>query len=156
MDMVYDFAITPREDTGTEGIIFRFMPDAAQVEHALELYRAASLNQTQFVGVPVFQAEGLTVRGEGTRYTPLFFSKDDLDVALRDAYLARDNEAQADARAKATRAREELAAAEAEVAAAADAKAKKTAQKKVDTALKRVEQYEQRLTEATAKKVRWV
>lgn len=26
-----------------------------------------------FRGVPLFQAEGLTVKGEASRYTPLFF-----------------------------------------------------------------------------------
>jgi len=95
----------------------------------------------------------LTVRGNGARFTPLFFSKDDLDAALGDAYMQRDTEAQSDARAKAQRAREELAVAERDLAAAQDGKAKKAAQKKAEAAKKRMEQYEQRLAEATAKKV---
>ncbi len=37
MDAVYDFAVTPRGDTGTEGVAFRFMPDSRQVEAALEV-----------------------------------------------------------------------------------------------------------------------
>lgn len=32
-----------------------------QVSHALELYKEAGLPTRSFVGVPVFQAEGLTV-----------------------------------------------------------------------------------------------
>jgi glycosylphosphatidylinositol transamidase (GPIT) subunit GPI8 len=102
--------------------------------------------------VPLFQAEGLTVRGESTRYTPLFFSKDDLDIALRDAFLARDDQAQADARAKAQRAKEELSAAQVELNGASGDRAKKTAQKKVEAATKRLETYEKRLVDATAKK----
>lgn len=152
MDSVYEFAVTPRSESGTEGVIFRFMPDARQVDNALELYRHAGLASTSFAGVPLFQAEGLTVRGENARYTPLFFSKDDLDIALRDAFSARDSEAQADARAKAERARNELQAAHAEAEAAGEGRSKKAAQKKADAAAKRVALYEKRLAEATAQK----
>ncbi len=49
----------------------------------LQLYKEAGVAAEGFTGVPVFQAEGLTVRtGPDTRYTPLFLSKADLDVAL--------------------------------------------------------------------------
>ena len=152
MDSVYEFAITPRGESGTEGVIFRFMPDARQIQAALELYKHAGLQTTTFTGVPLFQAEGLTVRGESNRYTPLFFSKSDLDKALGDAFLSRDNEAQAEARAKAERAKKELSEAEEEAAKAKEARAKKAAQKKVEGAQKRVSKYEQQLKEATAKK----
>ena len=37
MDAVYEFAVTPRGESGTEGVVFRFMPDASQVENALEV-----------------------------------------------------------------------------------------------------------------------
>jgi hypothetical protein len=37
MDRVYDFATTPRTETGTEGVIFRFMPDPRQVDLALQV-----------------------------------------------------------------------------------------------------------------------
>ncbi len=37
MDAVYDFAVTPRGETGTEGVAFRFMPDSHQVQAALEV-----------------------------------------------------------------------------------------------------------------------
>jgi hypothetical protein len=63
-------------------VSFRFMPDSRQVLNALELYKKAGIPKEGFVGVPLFQAEGLTVRGDSTRYTPLFFSKNDLDAAL--------------------------------------------------------------------------
>lgn len=118
----------------------------------MQLYRHAGLPSASFTGVPLFQAEGLTVRGENARYTPLFFSKDDLDRALGDAYLARDNEAQADARAKADRARSELREAQTEVSTAAEGRAKRAAQKKADAAQRRVQKYEQQLAEATSKK----
>lgn len=49
----------------------------------MQLYKKAGVAAEGFTGVPVFQAEGLTVRtGPDTRYTPLFLSKADLDVAL--------------------------------------------------------------------------
>lgn len=89
MDNVYEVFTTPRDQTGLQGIHFRFMPDMkqvsmarvrarmrwqalcspaltrracpAQVAHALELYKEAGVPTRSFVGVPVFQAEGLTV-----------------------------------------------------------------------------------------------
>ncbi len=152
MDAVYEFAVTPRGESGTEGVVFRFMPDGRQVENALDLYRHAGLPSSSFTGVPLFQAEGLTVRGEAARFTPLFFSKDDLDKALNDAYITRDNEAQAEARAKAERAQTELQDAQTEAQAATEGKARKAAEKKADAAAKRVEKYEKQLAEATAKK----
>lgn len=61
MDNVYEVFTTPRETTGLQGIHFRFMPDMQQVKHALQLYKEAGVPTKSFVGVPVFQAEGLTV-----------------------------------------------------------------------------------------------
>lgn len=61
MDNVYEVFTTPRDTTGLTGIHFRFMPDMRQVQHALELYKQAGLPTRAFTGVPVFQAEGLTV-----------------------------------------------------------------------------------------------
>lgn len=152
MDAVYEFAVTPRGESGTEGVVFRFMPEGRQVENALELYRHAGLPSSSFTGVPLFQAEGLTVRGDAARYTPLFFSKDDLDMALKDAYMTRDNEAQAEARGKAERARSELQEAQTEAQSAAEGRLKKAAERKADAAFKRVQKYERQLVEATAKK----
>jgi len=40
-----------------------------------QLYRDAGVDVLGFTGVPVFQAEGLTVKTEKARYTPLFLSK---------------------------------------------------------------------------------
>ena len=37
MDRVYDFAATPRADTDTAGVVFRFVPDPQQVEAALQV-----------------------------------------------------------------------------------------------------------------------
>ena len=73
-------------------------------------------------------------------------------MALRDAYMARDNEAQADARAKAERAKSELQEAQNELSTASEGRAKKAAQKKKEAAQKRVEKYEHQLADATAKK----
>lgn len=151
MDRVYEFAVTPRSELGLEGVVFRFVPDPQQVEAALKMYQAAGVPVAGFTGVPLFQAEGLTVKGESSRYTPLFFSNADLEVALNNAFLTKDTQEQAETRAKADRARSELQAAEAELAAV-EGKARRSAQKKVDQASSRLQKYEQRLAEATAKK----
>jgi hypothetical protein len=37
MDNVYEVFTTPRDQTGLQGIHFRFMPDVSQVRHALEV-----------------------------------------------------------------------------------------------------------------------
>lgn len=39
----------------------------------LQLYNQAGVPAVAFTGVPLFQAEGLTVKSEQHRYTPLFF-----------------------------------------------------------------------------------
>ncbi|GFH24861.1 22 kDa translocon at the inner membrane of chloroplasts [Haematococcus lacustris] len=40
-------------------------------------------------GVPVFQAEGLTVTTQEVSYVPLFLAKEDLDIAVQGAYKLR-------------------------------------------------------------------
>lgn len=82
LEAVYELAL----GKGSDEVFFRFMPDGRQVAHALELYTMAGIPKDGFVGVPLFQAEGLTVRGDASRYTPLFFSKDDLDMALKQTF----------------------------------------------------------------------
>jgi len=37
LDRVYDFALDPKASKVAEGVIFRFMPDAQQVQHALSV-----------------------------------------------------------------------------------------------------------------------
>eukprot|EP00877_Chromochloris_zofingiensis_P003762 jgi/Chrzof1/13387/Cz07g31050.t1_TIC22[v5.2] len=96
MDNVYEVFTTPRDQTGLQGIHFRFMPDMRQVKHALQLYQEAGVPTKNFIGVPVFQAEGLTVTTQEMQYVPLFLSKEDLDVAVTGAYKQR-NAAQIDA-----------------------------------------------------------
>ncbi|KAF5843038.1 Tic22-like family-domain-containing protein [Dunaliella salina] len=89
MDNVYEVFTTPREQTGLQGIHFRFMPDMQQVSHALELYKEAGVPTRSFVGVPVFQAEGLTVTTQEMQYVPLFLCKEDLGIAVQSAYKQR-------------------------------------------------------------------
>ncbi|KAG2492282.1 hypothetical protein HYH03_009522 [Edaphochlamys debaryana] len=89
MDNVYEVFTTPREQTGLQGIHFRFMPDMRQVGHALQLYKDAGVPTRQFIGVPVFQAEGLTVTTRDMQYVPLFLCKEDLDIAVQSAYVQR-------------------------------------------------------------------
>lgn len=53
MDSVYEFSVTPRENTNTEGIVFRFMPDASQVAHALEVRSKNFNNYSSRVSIVV-------------------------------------------------------------------------------------------------------
>lgn len=89
MDNVYEVFTTPRDVTGLQEINFRFMPDMKQVQHALQIYSEAGVPTRQFIGVPVFQAEGLTVTAQETNYVPLFLCKEDLDVAVQSAFIQR-------------------------------------------------------------------
>ena len=71
LSSVYNMAVAPAEAPGQP--VFRFVPQPEQVEAALKLYQHAGVNAAGFMGVPLFQAEGLTVISEGKRKTPLFF-----------------------------------------------------------------------------------
>ena len=65
-----------------------------------QLYRDAGIVADEFVGVPVFQAEGLTVKTERARYTPLFLARADLDAAVGNAYSRKGGKRKADATAE--------------------------------------------------------
>lgn len=81
----------------------------------LQLYKENGIDANAFQGVPVFQAEGLTVNTEGGRQTPLFLSKDDLDKAIHAAFSQREAYRQEQTDAKHKRAIEELDVAKAKV-----------------------------------------
>ena len=89
-------------------VSFRFMPDSKQVMNALELYKRAGIAKDGFVGVPLFQAEGLTVRGEKSRFTPLFFSKEDVLHALKDTQANASSAAVAELQEKIERVKKEI------------------------------------------------
>lgn len=76
-----------------------------------QMYKEAGVPSTSFTGVPVFQAQGLTVKTERSRYTPLFLAKEDLDVAVGAAFSQREAAREAATRNKAAAAEEELASA---------------------------------------------
>lgn len=80
-----------------------------------QLYTEAGLPASAFTGVPVFQAQGLTVKAETQRYTPLFLAKADLDAAVGAAYGQREASREAAAAVKAQAAEEEVAAAQSAV-----------------------------------------
>lgn len=82
-----------------------------------QLYSEAGVPTRQFVGVPVFQAEGLTVASAQSSYVPLFLAREDLDAAVQAAYAQRNG-------AQIATYRERAAASEAEWAAATAAAAK--------------------------------
>lgn len=65
-----------------------------------QLYQDAGIVADEFVGVPVFQAEGLTVKTERARYMPLFLARADLDAAVGNAYSRRGGEREASASAE--------------------------------------------------------
>lgn len=49
MDNVYEVFTTPRETTGLQGIHFRFMPDMAQVKHALQVGVRERVSEREWV-----------------------------------------------------------------------------------------------------------
>jgi hypothetical protein len=117
LDRVYTLAAsTDARPAGAEAVMFRFVPDPAQVVRALQVYEAAGEDPPPgFAGVPIFQAGGLCVSSARSRYTPLFLDAGDLDEAVRGAETAR-RAAAAGVAAAAISA--ELAEAEAKLAAA--------------------------------------
>ena len=91
LDRVYTLAASAdARPPGAEGVMFRFVPDPAQVRRALGVYEAAGeAPPPGFAGVPVFQAGGLSVSSARSRYTPLFLDAADLDEAVAGAETAR-------------------------------------------------------------------
>jgi hypothetical protein len=151
LDKVYDFALDPQASKVADGVIFRFMPDAQQVQHALSLYRAAEVDANAFTGVPVFQAEGLVVKTEKAKYTPLFFSKDDLDAAVGNAYTEREQHREATTKAHSNRAKADLDTAQKKFDAA-ESEGKEQAKSELDKARVRSEMYQGRVDEQAAEK----
>ena len=82
---------------------------------AVQLYKEVGIQGQAFTGVPVFQAEGLTVKTDKARYTPLFFSKEDLDAAVGNAYTQREQHRDVTNKAHSARAAADLAAAQSKV-----------------------------------------
>jgi hypothetical protein len=151
LDRVYEFIRTPssEKDSGeADDVAFRFVPDTTSVEAALDLFRHAGMPANSFPGVPVFQAEGLTVKAEkGVRFTPLFFAKEDLDTALGTAFSAKEAQLHKNALEQAAQARAELETAREEVDATEKKDGKKKAQKKVDELIKKVQTSEKKVKE---------
>lgn len=81
LDRVYDFLHSP-DAAALKGVGFRIVPDGTEVSLALKLIQSQGIGVGGFAGVPVFQAEGLSVKQGSTKYYPLFLSKADLDVAI--------------------------------------------------------------------------
>lgn len=61
-DLVYDYL--KQRPTETSDVGFRLMPDKQQVKAALRMYSDAGQSVTSLRGVPVFQAEDLSVKVE--------------------------------------------------------------------------------------------
>ncbi len=77
----------------------------------MQVFEDAGIDIPGFTGVPVFQADGLTVKTESARYTPIFLSKSDLDAAVNNAHLQRITQKVQVTQAKVDRAERELEAA---------------------------------------------
>lgn len=67
-------------------VAFRFVPDSREVSAAVRVQQDAGDDSGSFVGVPLFQAEGLSIKADGVKYLPVFFSKKDMDSAARAAF----------------------------------------------------------------------
>lgn len=82
---------------------------------SFQMYESEDVDANVFTGVPVFQAEGLIVKTDKAKYTPLFFSKEDLDAAVGNAYQERESHREATTKAHSSRARADLEAAQKKV-----------------------------------------
>ncbi|GMH43352.1 hypothetical protein BSKO_11274 [Bryopsis sp. KO-2023] len=101
LDSLYDLMTIPASAYGMDGVTFRLVPDAEEVANALEVYRSAGVPARSITGVPVFQAEGLSVSApDNKRATPLFLSKSDLDIALKTAGRNKNERDEVDLREK--------------------------------------------------------
>ncbi|KAK2075929.1 hypothetical protein QBZ16_001265 [Prototheca wickerhamii] len=151
LSSVYNMAVAPAEAPGQP--VFRFVPQPEQVEAALKLYQHAGVNAAGFMGVPLFQAEGLTVISEGKRKTPLFFSKRDLDAALGGAASDQQVEMQDRARKLADEAATAVERCRADLLnAGTDRRVRKAAQKELDAALALQKKYTGHLSKMDAAK----
>ena len=74
----------------------------------MQVFKDDGIEMPGFTGVPVFQAEGLTIKSGSTRYVPVFLSKRDLDVAVQKAYSERVTQKVQSTQAKVARAHQEL------------------------------------------------
>ena len=83
----------------------------------MQLYKEAGVPGSTFTGVPIFQAQGLTVKTENSRYTPLFLAKEDLDEAVGAAFSQREAAKEVANKSKASAAEEDVASARATVSA---------------------------------------
>jgi len=83
LDKVFEFLTT--ENLGSVGIAIRLVPDLQEVHAALEEVRSQGQYLEKFTGIPVFAAEGLTIRHDTRMCIPLFLSKKDLDIAIGSA-----------------------------------------------------------------------
>ena len=77
------FQARPKE---LENVALRLMPDRKQVQHAFSSCKETGSPISVLPGVPVFQAEGLTMRSGNKTFVPLFFGKEELDFALEQAF----------------------------------------------------------------------
>lgn len=79
------------------------------------MYESEDVDANAFTGVPVFQAEGLIVKTDKAKYTPLFFNKEDLDAAVGNAYQERETHREVTNKAHSNRAMTDLEAAQKKV-----------------------------------------
>ncbi|KAL0040628.1 hypothetical protein WJX79_000007 [Trebouxia sp. C0005] len=146
MDQVYSFSNGASEHAA-DGLAFRFMPDATQVKEAMQVFEDAGIDIPGFTGVPVFQADGLTVKTENARYTPIFLSKSDLDAAVNNAHSQRITQKVQVTQAKVDRAEHELGEATKQMQEAQSKSSKAKAQAEMANAQERLERYNERLNE---------
>ncbi|XP_027080526.1 protein TIC 22-like, chloroplastic [Coffea arabica] len=68
-----------------DGVAFRLIPEASQVQNAIKERKKSGAYDESFFGVPVFQSKSLILRTQDKRYRPVFFRKEDLIKSLNRA-----------------------------------------------------------------------
>lgn len=85
LDKAYRMVMSNASPSGIHGnlgqelkMIFRFYPDQKQIKHATSLKKYLNPIES-FRGVPVFMADGLTIRKGKEEIVPIFLTKEDLE-----------------------------------------------------------------------------
>jgi len=91
LDQVFKFISNETDESIIKNVNFRFIPDPKEVLEALEVLHKTEKNKVHsdlcIEGIPLFHSRSLELKpiSGSTRVLPLFFSKNDIDLAIANA-----------------------------------------------------------------------
>jgi hypothetical protein len=87
LDKAYKMVLSNAASSGIKGyqgqelkMIFRFYPNQKQIKYANSIVNGINFSE-KFKGIPIFIADGLTIRKGNEDIIPIFLTKEDLDEA---------------------------------------------------------------------------